>query len=71
MLVSPALSDIKPTQHVTAVSSFAMGPGSNSVSRLSEDSEDSSPGLVKPTPQGRFPLALPIGSTSICEQFKE
>ena len=70
MVVSPAVSEVKPPQHVAPVSTFTVGPGSNSVSRLSEDSEDSSPGLVKPTPQGKFLLELPIGSTSIDELFE-
>ena len=69
MVVSPAVSDVKPPQHVTPVSTFTVGPGSNSVSRLSEDSEDSSPGLVKPTPPGKFPLQLTALSTST--QFKD
>ncbi len=30
-----------------------VGPGSNSMSRLSEDSEDSSPGLIKPGSTGK------------------
>ena len=54
MTASPAIPETKPVQH-TPASSYTVGPGSDSVSRLSEDSDDSSPGLTKPTPTGEIP----------------
>ena len=51
MVESAAVSEAKLGQHSTPLD-LTVGPGSNSVSRLSEDSEDSSPGLGKSSPAG-------------------
>lgn len=65
---SPALVDTKPVQPIqhTPVSSFSAAPGSNSVSRLSEDSEDSSPGLGKPTLAGESHKRCMLGIFTKC-----